>query len=158
MSDERISALERLIESRREDRDQQVGELAVDIAGNKEGLAAIAHRIAALESVKPPTALSYWGPAAATVGLAITVGGAFLTMMQREGEAREMVVAARYQSNLDKIEALRFDMRFLDSELRKQDQDFRGAISSVEARQLMLEKQVQDMDLVGSRRWVGVKK
>jgi hypothetical protein len=154
MSDERISALERLIESRREDRDKQIGDLAVDIAGNEKELAAISHRIAALEGIKPPTALSYWGPAAATVGLAITVGGAFLTMMQRESEARELVVASKYQSNLDKIEALRFDMRFLDSELRKQDQDFRGGLSAVEARQLMLEKQVQDMDLIGSRRWV----
>lgn len=154
MPNDRLSALEHLVESRREGRDRQVGDLAVDITRNKEGLSALSHRIATLESVKQPTVLTYWGPAIATLALVGAVGGAFLTMMQREQNAREEVINARYRSNSDKIDALRVDMRFLDSQLRGQDQDFRGALSAVEARQQMLEKQMDAIDFRGSRKWV----
>lgn len=155
MADDRISALEHLVETRREDRDRQLGDIAVDVAENKEGLTAVAHRVSALESIKQPSVITYWGPAIATLAMVGAIGGAFLTMMQREQEARELVVDARMKANTDKISELRIDARFLDSQLRGQDKDFRGALSAVEARQQMLEKQMDAIDFRGSRKWVG---
>lgn len=153
MANDRIGALEVLVHSRAEARDKQLGDLAAEISGHSSDLAAIAHRLEVLEGVKQPTALTFWGPAVATLALVGAVGGAFLTMVQREQEAQYEVVASRYRANVDKIDALRVDMRFLDSQIRIQDRDFRGVLSSVEARQQMLEKQIDDFRR--SRAWGG---
>ena len=145
MTNDRLGALEHLVETRREDRDRQLGDIAVDIAGTKESLAALAHRIDTLEGVKQPTAVSYWGPAVATLAMVGAVGGSFLTMMQREQAASAEVINARIKANTDKLVELRIDARLLDAQLLKQEQDVRPALAAVEARQQMLEKHVARM-------------
>lgn len=146
MANDRIGALEgalqdtrQALESNRERRDSQIGELAVEITSNTSHIEAINQRLRVIEDqIKPPSVIAVWGPALATIGLVASVGGAFLAMTQREQDAK-------MASHEYKIEGLRIDSRYMDEQGRVMERDFRGRLSAVEARQQMLEHELERM-------------
>ena len=111
----------------------------MEITSNTSHIEAINQRLRVIEDqIKPPSVIAVWGPALATIGLVASVGGAFLAMTQREQDAK-------MASHEYKIEGLRIDSRYMDEQGRVMERDFRGRLSAVEARQQMLEHELERM-------------
>ena len=140
MSNERLTAIESAIgeiRGLRDARDEQIGFLATENAGLRAELGALKNRIEVVAAASsPPTFLSIWGPAAASLGLVATIGGSFLTMTQREQDAKAQIVQSHVDEASRQIDLLRVDMRFLDSQLRVTERDFRGPLAAMRADQI----------------------
>jgi len=152
MSDDRLRALEEnvailrdTVEARSAGRDQQLGLLATEGASIKAGISALAGRVELVEiASRPPSFLSVWGPAAASLGLVATIGGSFLTMIQREQDSKLEIVESHIDAASEKIDMLRIDTRFLDAQIRITERDFRGSLAATGARLDMLEKLIDN--------------
>lgn len=162
MSNDRISALETAftdlratLESKSETRDRQIGVLATELAGVKAELAAAINRVERVElTAQPASLLSVWGPVAAGIGLVTTLGGSFLTLTQRAQDARLDSIDSRVATSITQTDLVRADARFLDSQIRLQDHEFRNELSVLQGRESMLEKQVEAMDRYGPRKLI----
>lgn len=152
---EKIEALERRIEDRTARRDAEAAEVREAIAdaiarlGNLEGnCAETRSAVSALQSVKPPGFLVLAGPA---IAVAAAVGGLGSWALTKTVEPIE--------KSLVKLER---DLRhFQDDQtgavkyvMEKQD-DVRTRLAKMEGRAEEQTKRLDDIDKIGSRKWVG---
>jgi len=149
MSNERLTVLENALSELRglrEARDEQIGFLATENASLKAEFNALKSRVEVVATASnPPTFLSIWGPAAASLGLVATIGGSFLTMTQREQDAKLQIVQSHVEDSARQIDLARTDLKFLDSQIRITERDFRGRVSATEARQELFQDQLKFM-------------
>lgn len=167
MSDERFSSLEAAFRDLREEfrersqrREDQLGSLATSLVSQKGGIDALNFRLEKLEGLKPLSLVQVISPSVAVFGLLTVVGGAFLTLMQREQEAKFDVVDARIEIGTERQRALDTRLNVQVGELNKISERQFGMVEKVAGEQgkvHQMEKQLESVDVHGSRKWVNGK-
>lgn len=153
MSDERSNALEAAFRDLRDEfrersqrREDQLGSLATSLVSQKGSIDALNFRIATLEGVKPLSLLQVLSPSVAVFSLLAVVGGAFLTLMQREQAAKFEVVEARIDIGTERQRALDTRLNAQIGELNKIGERQFGMVEKVAGEQGKLAQIAKQMD------------